>query len=466
MIPAKMKKYSVIALSLCICGSAFAQNKLYTYTVADSDGFESLAMGELRRCSPNGLWAAGGDEYMQSGAFIIDTTNPEQLTIVEDGYFLDIDNKGMAIGAQYDIDGYVKYERAATYADGQWTRLPLPAEAIGRSYAVAISHDSRKIAGHAFCLTEGSTLGAKYYPIVWSLDESTGSYEIESVFNNLPLADNFGFFVLDITPDGSTICGYTYTNFGNIVEAMIRNGEYKIWHEFATVPDMEFTWMDETYTKEAYFVDGLLESSAEMFFGRFNYATDRYLYGCRSQVEEIYDEEGREGATETMATIYDLEKGIFIDGSLNTAYTCGVGSEEVFTNECTFIRNGMEQSFSAALGVTSEDPIGGILSFDDAGRVLTGGIVTFNNALSEYVSSPALIICEEGGPSAAIRDQLATSSKAQVYAIDHEIIVNGAQSIAIYGMDGSLMSTSAHTTAAPGIYVVVADGQSHKVLVK
>ncbi len=72
----------------------------------------------------------------------------------------------------------------------------------------------------------------------------------------------------------------------------------------------------------------------------------------------------------------------------------------------------------------------------------------------------------------------ATSSKAtssvdaidtadvEIYTNAGEILVEGAQKVAVYTVGGSLVSTSARTKVASGIYIVRADNQVKKVIVK
>lgn len=58
------------------------------------------------------------------------------------------------------------------------------------------------------------------------------------------------------------------------------------------------------------------------------------------------------------------------------------------------------------------------------------------------------------------------TADVEIYTNAGEIIVEGAQKVAVYTVGGSLVSTSARTKVASGIYIVRADNQVKKVIVK
>ncbi len=58
------------------------------------------------------------------------------------------------------------------------------------------------------------------------------------------------------------------------------------------------------------------------------------------------------------------------------------------------------------------------------------------------------------------------TADVEIYTNAGEILVEGAQQVAVYTVGGSLVSTSARTKVASGIYIVRADNQVKKVIVK
>ena len=57
-------------------------------------------------------------------------------------------------------------------------------------------------------------------------------------------------------------------------------------------------------------------------------------------------------------------------------------------------------------------------------------------------------------------------ASATIAANAGEIVVNGANSVAVYTVGGALISTDARTQVARGLYIVRADNQVKKVVVK
>lgn len=53
-----------------------------------------------------------------------------------------------------------------------------------------------------------------------------------------------------------------------------------------------------------------------------------------------------------------------------------------------------------------------------------------------------------------------------IAAANGEIVVDGAQSVAVYTASGALVSTDARTRVAAGLYIVRADNVVKKVIVK
>lgn len=82
--------------------------------------------------------------------------------------------------------------------------------------------------------------------------------------------------------------------------------------------------------------------------------------------------------------------------------------------------------------------------------------VTFNLSTGEFS------LVEEGG-SDSVAD---IEASATISAANGEIIVNGAQKVAVYTVGGSLISTDVRTQVANGLYIVRADNQVKKVIVK
>ncbi len=80
--------------------------------------------------------------------------------------------------------------------------------------------------------------------------------------------------------------------------------------------------------------------------------------------------------------------------------------------------------------------------------------ITFN------LATGAFKVVAKGGSVADVE------ASASIVANGGEIIVNGAQNVAVYTVGGALLSTDARTKVAKGLYIVRADNQVKKVIVK
>jgi hypothetical protein len=85
-----------------------------------------------------------------------------------------------------------------------------------------------------------------------------------------------------------------------------------------------------------------------------------------------------------------------------------------------------------------------------------------NNAFQNYT----LLVTELPEPGTVTGVDNVVSEIAKISVADRTITVAGAHTVAVYNMNGQVLSKQSVTTVEPGIYVVVANGKSTKVLVK
>lgn len=451
-----------LALTLAIGTLAFvevsADNQTYIYF--DDEGFP--VYGSLRRVSPNGQWAAGGDEGMETGCFVINTSDPENIILNPDGYLLDIGNDGTAVGAMYQREGYVKYKRAAVFKDGAWQELPKPQEILGQSYAISISADCKVIAGHGLCANVDPEDPSRYFPIIWTLNEQTGEYELTRLYNDLDLPGTLGFFVYCMSPDAKYVCGIEPLDFGDVIGVIlnIETGELKRFH------NIEYkNWYFDTIEGyfDTMFVDGYMDGiTTEQAFGEmFLSCSDRYVYGSHSVVTDV--QEDGSGIITNYAAIYDLQEDRFIDGRPNEVYLCGIGDEVMFTTNGDIVID--DEQYNVNFYFAAWDNINGIYSVDKAGRVLAGAWVGITE-FGEMYESPVLLMLDEESAIASQKITVSDKTHALVTLRGRTITVQGAENVAIYTSNGMLVTRSHNAVLAPGTYIVTADGTSRKICVK
>ncbi len=458
--------------TLLLIGAAIFANTVASadqfYTYMDAEGFP--VTGAARRVSPNGQWVVGGDDADETGSFIIDIDSPADYFFTDEGLLLDINDSGVAVGSWYRKEGYAKYYEAAYYANGEWHTLPLPDEIIGQSTAISITPDSKIIAGHGMCKNENPDEPGKYFPMTWKYNETTGEYDLLKLYNNLNLPGTYGFYMQDMTPSATYVCGFMGLDMGDNIGVVLNleTGELK----YANKPEYKMfpftlvnpnTGEEETNYYKTLFIDGVMDGikDGDTFGGRFLYATDEYLFGCRDIVSDV--KEDGSGKITTVATIYDIANDKFIDGKQNLIYMCGDGPQLQFTSNGKYVYSGVEFSVNSDFDVQGSN-IQAIYAMDTKGEVLTGSYI-YTTPIGDMMESPVVLILDKGlaGIEEVGKDP---EFKADVTVEGGRITVTGASEVAIFSLYGSLLTKGNTLDATPGVYIVIADGKSAKVILK
>ncbi len=464
----RMKKslLSVIVLT-AVSSSAFADQ---CYTYKDADGFEIT--GAARRVSENGRWVVGGDDLDETGSFIIDTTDPSKYVFTPDGLLLDINDDGVAVGAKYRVEGYAKFKLGAIYKNGEWTLLPVPEVAISdQSYAVGISDDSKIIGGYAMCENSAPDEPGKQFPVIWKLNEASGEYEVARVFNELDLPGTYGFQVSDMSPDGKWLVGYMGLDMGDNIGVILNTetGELKKFHEIE-YKTIEFEVTDPITGEPAIMVsdnimcvDGNIDGYDPnvQFRGMFVSCNNRYVFGS---IDEVYNlNEKGEGKIRTYATVYDLVEDKFYNGSTSYAYLSGVDNTLQFTTSGEYVYGGRAYNVSDDFetGITR---IAGIYDVDASTNVLVGSYI-YDTPLGDMLESPIVLILDK--PLVSVEEiGIDPTFTSKVTVENGTITVEGAENVAIFAINGSTVTLGNTATVVPGVYIVVADGHSAKVIVE
>lgn len=461
-----MKKTLLLILTAVLANGVASADQFYTYI--DAERFP--VTGAARRVSPNGQWVVGGDDLDDTGSFIIDTDSPADYDFTDEGLLLDINDNGVAVGSWYRKEGYAKYYEAAYYANGEWHTLPLPDEIIGQSSAVAITPDSKIIAGHGLCRNENPDEPGRYFPMTWKYNETTGEYDLLKLYNNLYLPGTYGFYMQDMTPSAKYVCGFMGLDMGDNIGVVLNleTGEIK----YANTPEYKLfpftlvnpnTGEEETNYYTTLFVDGVMDGikDGDLFSGRFTYATDEYVFGCRDIVSDV--KEDGSGKITTVATVYDIANDKYIDGKPDMIYMCGDSEQLQFTSKGSYVYSGIEFPVSADFDVQGAN-IQAIYSMDTKGEVLTGSYL-YSTPMGDVMESPVVLILDKGiaGIEEIGNDKEFT---ADVTVENGRITVDGASDVAIFSLSGSILTKGNTLDAAPGVYIVIADGKSAKVIVK
>lgn len=443
-------------------------DQCYTYATAEGDDI----FGAARRVSPNGRWVVGGDDIDETGGYIIDMNNPAEAMHDPHGLMLDVNDAGTVVGTWFRQEGYAKYHEAAYYKDGVWTVLPKPEVLLssGQCDAVSISADGKTIVGHGMCENENPDEPGKYVPIVWTLNESTGEYEVSKVYNNLWLPGTYGFYVQDMSPDGKWICGFQGLDFGDNIGVILNTetDELKTFHnisyedrELQTIHPQTgkpITMVSNVMVVDGY-IDGLVQSVA--FSGRFMSCNNKYIFGSIDEVSDV-KEDGSAKIT-TYAAVYDIDNDRVIKGAKDDIYLCGDNDKLQFNSNGEYVYAGVAYSIAKDFD-TDGINVAGIYSMDNTASVLSGSYLYYS-PLGDILECPVVLKLDKGLSSIQEVGRDADFT-ANVEVADGRITVTGAADVAIFALNGAVLTRAHSVEAAPGVYIVIADGHSAKVIVK
>ena len=445
-------------------------------------------MGLLGGISGNGQYAVVSDEE-NNYSYMWNLDNPTDFVEIRDKSLLyDVADNGLSVGAIFSGTQY----RAAIYNNGQWTQLASHPDVMNEQYAICVTADAKIISGYEFDFSADAEQGGRYYPVVWTLNESTGEYDLIK-FNDLVLPPHQGFITECMTADGKYIGGRLYCAFNSEIPAIIdvENHEIKYWNnlEVRLEPWMykgkyegrdengKQIWLDDIDDPqitlyEEYYIDGLHNNSDETAFtGEFIGAdVQGNLYGYRTILLNVSDD-GKTGTLQSGACVYNVNTDHFTDFGGITTFSLGYdNATKLFADNAQMVTindNGTATSESIldALDFSTSDDISAVTKGSADGKVIGGIYGIFNAAKQAPDYFPFIIVLDEAiaGISEIAVDH---GSNIMILTGAGRIEVANANNVAVYDLGGKLISSSASSYVKPGIYVVKADKVSKKVIVK
>ncbi|MDE5585502.1 MAG: hypothetical protein K2I92_04060 [Muribaculaceae bacterium] len=485
-----MKK-TILLMGLALAGTyqaAKAESKVYVFD----------ELGIVGGVSDNGQYAAITDDE-QYLAYIWRASNPEELYDItkeaEPGLpsaqrpvyttAMDVSDDGIVVGSI----GYADYHQSpAYYKDGEWNLLPLDPDALNLNEAVCITPDGSVIAGFQFIKLEaasgdGASRG-QYIPCQWFLQED-GTYELKA-YKDIKLPDHQGFYPMTQTPDGKVIGGQVYAGFGSTLNALLVEGKLVMFDEISTFKECVeyrgkyYTGIDEngkqTWTEdindpnivwfETELINGFYDGTRgemSMMNGFFTNCDDNgNFYGARSYVTDVTED--HDGVVTNNAVIYNYLTDTWYNEEAVNFFSAGIGEELIFTGNGDVIEGNEVNEVKEAYGINSRYIINGISKISADAKTIAGVASDFNPAISEYQYYP-FIIQVDGGTNAA-PEIVGSPKKGLVIATPGRIEVLNAEDVAVYDLNGRLVGTDKVTEVTAGTYVVKADDECYKIVVK
>ena len=371
-------------------------------------------------------------------------------------YFYDVANDGTCVGS-FPLEGAGENgHRPGYFKDGEWHALPQHHTVASVSHssnkAFAISPDGKYIGGTQFCehADGGNT---RTYPCLWVKE---GDEYVLHMYNDIELPDHQGFYPTKMSDDGRYMVGKMFSEVGSTLLAYVKDGELHHFYELET--RMEIWDGDGNYYPESYINgvhdDGQL-SDAEFFdidnngnmIGYYTYlAEGETPYSCAVMFNE------NENNGELQELNYQIGTGI---ANPNQFFVV-TGAGGYFTPY--YVENGVQHTLPDAFAI--DDSCSVINDISNDGRVIVGaGVESFEGG---GYNVPVLIQLDEELVSA----KTIHNDNVRIRTSNGQIAVEGAENVAIYSVNGALVSTSANATLPAGIYIVNADNKANKVIVK
>lgn len=371
-------------------------------------------------------------------------------------YFYDVANDGTCVGS-FPIEGAGENgHRPGYFKDGEWHALPQHHTVASVSHtsnkAFAISPDGKYIGGIQFC--EHADGGkARTYPCLWVKE---GDEYVLHMYNDIELPDHQGFYPTKMSDDGRYMVGKMFSEVGSTLLAYVKDGELHHFYELET--RMEIWDEDGNYYPESYINgvhdDGWL-SDAE-FFDIDNNGNMIGYYTHLAEGETPYSCAVMFNENENNGELQELNYQIGTVIANPNQFFVVKGAGGYFTPY--YVENGVQRTLPDAFAIDDSCSIINDLSAD--GRVIVGaGVETFEGG---GYNVPVLIQLDEELVSA----KTIHNDNVSIRTSNGQIVVEGAENVAIYSINGGLISNSATANVPSGLYIVKADNQAYKIIVK
>lgn len=457
-----MKKNLLLSVAFA-CGlftSALAENTITTFNsyIDPETNEESLLSGYFYSVSDNGKYAVGNDQgtmnyitYLWNG----DTGKLDVYYSDNHTYFYDVSNDGVCVGS-FPIEGAGENgHRPGYFKDGQWYALPqhhtVASVSSDSNKAIDISPDGKYIAGVQFCEhADGGNI--KAYPCLWVLE---GDEYVLHMYNNIELPEHQGFYPNRMSNDGRYIVGKMYSWAGSFLLAYVKDGEL---HHFYDLEVRLEEWIDGNLYPESY-INGV-HDDGELSMAEFRDVDQQgNIIGYYTHIEEgeatyscavIFNENENNGELQEL----DYQLGTCIANRDQFFIAAGGGGY----NTAYYVENGVKQDLMSAFVIDNSCSLVNDMSAD--GKVIVGaGIESFEGGAYNV---PVLIQLDE----AIVSTHTLLNDNVRISASNGTINVNGAKNVAIYSINGTLISNSSTANVPSGLYIVKADDQVRKIIVK
>lgn len=468
-----MKTVSLILnILLCCALHSFADTKVIWFT-ADNIGDEFDLMGQFYALSDNGEYGVITDDEMNL-CYLWTRSDPQKLKRLnwtEDGRIIPLEIRGISdfgtvTGSYrpYQSSSWVPFVQSL---GGEPEKLPVPANISNMNFPCAISADASIIGGYLSA--------PRMMPVIWTRN-ADGSYDLN--YNKDLRLPHQGFAVTcmytDGTLEGTFLGGTLYCGSASNISALYNRGEMIMWNRLHSerVPwYYKGTLMD-------YEIAAFIDDKRDLYFHSEDYINSGFycadrqgnFYGTRMIVgKSITDDmdDPNYGLTEGdqyMWGRYDVNSGEWENIEGYQQISTALDPKTFFVNETIYRDglNGSPESLPEVLGYSSDGHnVMGVSRASADGRVI-GMTYQATDPMGVPHVYPFVIMSDE--PLSSIQHIIADNVNKQVVIIaDGHVEVAGANDIRIYDLNGLQVP---NRNLPSGIYIISADGISHKIQIR
>lgn len=481
-----MKKFLLSAAFAAVMMSASAESKVYFFS--DQSG-EFDQMGQVYCISPNGEYAVIYDEEMEH-SFLWRRSDPEKLEFLNferNGYTLAtqvraVTDNGTIVGSSRER-GSNQWLPFVMKADGEIIPLPISEWALNLNFPCGISDNEAVIGGYlgGSCkMSDGSSFGQSR-PAMW-VKGTDGEYELIAPSNDeLTLPEHCGTQVSGMYSDGTYENSYLYgacgCGVGSYIPFLYNQEKLQLWNKVELV-------------KCPWYYQGQLKGYeiVETIDGKRDYlTTDDYLdasfsgsdawgniYGSRVEIVDLQstDPEDVDAFGKASQVYYRGWYNVFTkewtEKKEGPRVITGLDGDVLFTAGNSVYTGGLDGTENSVSSFVGNDFGGkdvlGVERTSADGKVL-GACYMAYDATQKAHAYPLIIELDKElvGVDSVTAD---FESRQVVLTYGGTIEVVGAEQVAVYDLNGVNVANGNACNVGSGTYVVVADGVSHKVLVK
>lgn len=487
-----MKKSLLFAAFAACAITASAESQVYWFT-AQNMGTEFDVMGMVYGVSDNGEYAVITDDEMGE-CYLWKKSDPQNLELLNwdvNGRQVPLEVRGVndagtIVGSYrpYQSNTWIPFYKEL---DAEVVNLPVPVWTLTMNFPCGISEDGNIIGGYL-----GKTIYSKtimkngepdhwggFWPVIWAKG-ADGEYECH--YNeDLDMPDHQGFpancMYTDGTLEGTWLGGPLNCGGGSTISAVYHNGEFTKWNDLDIV-ELPFYYQGKI---NGYYKYEVIDGKRDGYFSDSDYvnaaiySVDRYghFFGTRFHVgkldhnDDLEDEDwGKSVGDSYTWGYYDIKTGEWTEKAGSTIVQTAIDDKVFFSNRNLYTDgiNGPTENIATAYGIsTNGKNWDGVNKANRDASVLGMSYTATDGAGVEH-NYPFMVV----GDALVNIDSIVADTEAKHVILTYggTIEVAGANEVAVYDLNGAMVSDKAISNVGSGIYVVVADGKSHKIMVK